>query len=69
LDKVPAEVRQRYEKLQQNDLPAVISAHESDVDNENDSTDEDDDEADIQSLNQVSTQPTNRVGNFSFIKL
>src|SRR6266581_3493843 len=27
LDKVPAEVRQRYEKLQQNDLPAVISAH------------------------------------------
>jgi serine protease Do len=69
LDKVPAEVRQRYEKLQQNDLPAVISAHESDVDNENDSTDEDDDEADIQSMNQVSTQPTNRVGNFSFIKL
>jgi hypothetical protein len=47
----------------------VISAHESDLDNENDSTDEDDDEADIQSLNQVSTQPTNRVGNFSFIKL
>ena len=69
LDKVPAEVRQRYEKLQQNDLPAVISAHESDLDNENDSTDEDDDEADIQSMNQVSTQPTNRLGNFSFIKL
>jgi len=69
LDKVPTEVRQRYEELQQNDLPAVISAHESDVDNENDSTDEDDDEADIQSMNQVSTHPTNRVGNFSFIKL
>src|SRR5205085_8984260 len=36
LDKVPAEVRQRYEKLQQNDLPAMISAHESNVDNDND---------------------------------
>jgi serine protease Do len=69
LDKVPAEVRQRYEKLQQNDLPALISAHESDLDNDNGADDEDDNEADIQSMNQVSTQPTNRVGNFSFIKL
>jgi serine protease Do len=69
LDKVPAEVRQRYEKLQQNDLPAVISAQQSEMDNDNDADDEDDNEADIQSMNQVSTQPTNRVGNFSFIKL
>jgi hypothetical protein len=71
LDKVPAEVRQRYEKLQQNDLPAVISAHDSDVDIDidSDSDDEGDSESEIQSMNQISTQPTNRVGNFSFIKL
>jgi hypothetical protein len=58
LDKVPAEVRQRYEKLQQNDLPAVISAHGSDVDVDvdNDSDDEGDTESEIQSLNQVSSQ-------------
>src|SRR5207244_2757023 len=36
LDKVPAEVRQRYEKLQQNDLPAVISAQQSESNNEPD---------------------------------
>src|SRR5438046_10614207 len=61
LDKVPAEVRQRYEKLQQNDLPAVISAHGSDVDVDvdNDSDDEGDSESEIQSLNQISTQPSN----------
>jgi hypothetical protein len=71
LDKVPAEVRQRYEKLQQNDLPAVISAHDSDVDLDidSDSDDEGDNESEIQSLNQVSTQPPSRMGNFSFIKL
>src|SRR6266480_3856523 len=63
LDKVPAEVRQRYEKLQQNDLPAVISAQQSDVDVDmdvdNDSDDEGDSESEIQSLNQISTQPSN----------
>src|SRR6266481_7949162 len=31
LDKVPAEVRQRYEKLQQNDLPVVFPAIVSNV--------------------------------------
>jgi hypothetical protein len=71
LDKVPAEVRQRYEKLQQNDLPAVISAHDSDVDIDvdNDSDDEGDTESEIQSLNQISTQAPSRTGNFSFIEL
>src|SRR5205823_6021579 len=52
LDKVPAEVRQRYEKLQQNDLPAVISAQQSEMDNDNDdmdSDDEDDDDSAVQS--------------------
>jgi len=71
LDKVPAEVRQRYEKLQQNDLPAVISAHgaDVDVDVDNDSDGESDNGSEIQSLNQISTQPLGRAGNFSLIKL
>jgi hypothetical protein len=68
LDKVPAEVRQRYEKLQQNDLPAIISAHDSDVDIDvdNDSDDEGDSESEIQSLNQISTQPSSgRLNSFT----
>ncbi len=65
LDKVPAEVRQRYEKLQQNDLPAVISAQQSEMDNDNDGDDEDDRDADIQSMNQISTQPSSgRLNSF-----
>src|SRR5438093_10421273 len=36
LDKVPADVRQRYEKLQTNDLPAVISGRDADLDGETD---------------------------------
>src|SRR6267378_5429409 len=44
LDKVPAEVRQRYEKLQQHDLP-VVSPSDLRAENESDAddTDEDDD--------------------------
>jgi hypothetical protein len=43
LDKAPADVRERYEKLQQNDLPAV--SPRADVDNgDEDDDDEDDDE-------------------------
>src|SRR5436305_7876249 len=49
LDKVPAEVRQRYEKLQQNDLPAVISAQQSELDSDTDIDEEDSDESEIQS--------------------
>jgi hypothetical protein len=41
LDKVPADVRERYEKLQQNDLPAVTP--QADADN-GDEDDDDDDE-------------------------
>ncbi len=68
LDKVPAEVLQRYEKLQQNDLPAVISGRGEDVqvnpDNDSDG-EEDSDEADIQSMNQISTQPSSgRLNSF-----
>jgi hypothetical protein len=42
LDKVPADVRQRYEKLQQNDLPEV--GPRTDSDNGGDADDDDDDE-------------------------
>jgi hypothetical protein len=46
LDKVPADVRERYERLKQNDLPAV--APRADVDNsdaDDDDNDDDDEEA------------------------
>jgi hypothetical protein len=49
LDKVPADVRDRYEKLKQNDLPAV--APRSDVDNGEDADDDDDDEDDDEGAN------------------
>ena len=42
LDKVPAEVRQRYEKLQQNDLPTVAPAPDVDDDESGDMDDDDD---------------------------
>ena len=44
LDKVPADVRERYERLKQNDLPAV--APRSDVDNGEDADDDDVDKED-----------------------
>jgi len=50
LDKVPAEVRQRYEKLQQNDLPKIAPRGDAD---EDESGDEDDDEDETQSMEQV----------------
>jgi hypothetical protein len=69
LDKVPAEVRQRYEKLQQNDLPSVISAQQSEIDNDNGADDEDGSDADIQSMNQISTQPSSGRRNSFVIQL
>ena len=65
LDKVPAEVRQRYEKLQQNDLPSIISAQQSELDSDTDIDEEDSDESEIQSMNQISTQPSSgRLNSF-----
>ena len=48
LDKVPADVRQRYDKLEQKDLPGVIStvSTDSDEDGEDQSSDADDAEND-----------------------
>jgi membrane-associated protease RseP (regulator of RpoE activity) len=56
LDKVPAEVRQRYEKLQQKDLPSVISLKGLDEDNDSGETNDNDDEDETQSADQISTQ-------------
>jgi hypothetical protein len=69
LDKVPAEVRQRYEKLQQNDLPAVISGQQSEMDNDTDADDEDDSGAAIQSMNQICTKPAGPKINYTFVKI
>lgn len=69
LDKVPAEVRQRYEKLQQNDLPAVISEHASEMDEDSDADDEDSNDADVQTMNQVCTKPAGQRANYTFIKI
>jgi PDZ domain len=72
LDKVPADVRARYEKLQNNDLPAVISEHQSEMDNDNDADNEDNDndnDADAQSMNQVCTKPTGQPVNYTFVKI
>jgi len=60
LDKVPAEVRQRYDKLQQHDLPAVApddlrAESESDTD-EDDDVDEDSSRASTVSYDQVCSQ-------------
>jgi len=69
LDKVPAEVRQRYEKLQTNDLPAVISEQQFETDSDTDVDEEDSDEADIQSMNQVCTKPAGQPVNYTFVKI
>lgn len=66
LDKVPAEVRQRYDKLEQKDLPGVISTvstnkddeadNDSDSDDDGDADDNDSSEPSEVSLQQVSYQ-------------
>jgi PDZ domain len=45
-DKMPADVRERYEKLQQNDLPEVAPGADAEEENEDDA-DEDDDAAQL----------------------
>lgn len=69
LAKVPPEVRQRYDQLEQKDLPGAIPSavakeddedDDADVDNENDNDNggDNDDEASSVSLEQVSLQPS-----------
>lgn len=50
LDKIPAEVRQRFDKLQQSDLPGVAPRNDAD---EDDSGDMDEDSDESPSMNQV----------------
>jgi hypothetical protein len=59
LDKIPADIRERYEKLQQNDLPAVTPGKDADGEDEEDADDDDDDEDDnaTQSTDTVSVPP------------
>ena len=59
LDKIPADIRERYEKLQQNDLPAVTPEKSADGEDEDDADDDDDDEDDnaTQSTDTVSVPP------------
>jgi hypothetical protein len=52
LDKMPAEIRERYEKLQQNDLPAVEPGTDTAEQGEDDN---DEDEEATQSIDTVST--------------
>ena len=43
IDKIPAEVRDRFEKLQQKDLPSIVGPEETDEDEDSDDLDEEDD--------------------------
>ena len=52
LDKIPTEVRERYEKLQQHDLPAVAPRADFDEDQSSDADDGDDE--DSESMKEVS---------------
>src|SRR5438552_4221616 len=54
IDKVPAEVRDRFEKLQQKDLPSVVDSDEDDEDDNSADADDEDDET--SSPEQVSIQ-------------
>jgi hypothetical protein len=62
LDKMPADVRERYDRLQQNDLPTVAprsdtdSADEADTDEADDQDDDDDEETGESVSQQVSFQ-------------
>src|SRR6266568_1492392 len=62
LDKMPADVRQRYDRLQQNDLPTVAprsdtdNADEADTDDADDQDDDDDEETGESVSQQVSFQ-------------
>jgi serine protease Do len=62
LDKMPADVRERYNRLQQNDLPTVAprsdtdSAEDADTDEADDQDDDDDDEETGEVSQQVSFQ-------------
>jgi len=55
-DKMPADIRERYEKLQQNDLPEVTPGTDADEEDEDDADDGEDDDA-TQSTDTVCAPP------------
>jgi len=57
LDKVPMDVRQRFEKLQEHDLPAVISPNDSTKGGQSTDNDDDEDEEEPLSMEDVSIYP------------
>jgi hypothetical protein len=60
LDKVPAEVRDRFEKLQEKDIPSVLSDDNADKEDGADSEDMNDGEEVMPSVDQVSVQTLSR---------
>ena len=63
LDKMPSDVRERYERLQQSDLPAVAPRSDTESENEvdtDDADDDDDEETAESSSQQVSFQSSPR---------
>jgi cobalamin biosynthesis protein CobT len=58
LDKVPAEVRQRYDKLEQKDLPGVISTASTDTDENADDDSDDADDTDTDADDDDSSEPS-----------
>lgn len=58
LDKVPADVRQRYDKLEQKDLPGVISTVSTDSDEDAEDESDDADEAENDADDEESSEPS-----------
>jgi hypothetical protein len=58
LDKVPADVRQRYDKLEQKDLPGVISTVSTDSDEDADDESDDTDNADNDADDEDNSEPS-----------
>jgi len=58
LDKVPADVRQRYDKLEQKDLPGVISTVSTDSDEDAEDESDDADEAENDANDDDSSEPS-----------
>ena len=60
LDKVPADVRLRFNKLQERDIPSVTSSDENDSDEESDMNDEDDNGASKEQVSNNWSSPLSR---------
>jgi membrane-associated protease RseP (regulator of RpoE activity) len=61
LDKVPADVRLRFNKLQERDIPSVTSSDENDNDEDSDMNDEDDNGASTEQVSNDASAPLSHV--------